>query len=134
MEDEIIEAGLNIILPVLKKAGLLAAQYSKACGRSTLTAEDVKYAMMYCARHEVGRQNSELALDSDPDSDSDSDSNDEIDIEMVDESDEPFTRYHGDDELMNKVNYSHDTWESWDPYAPAEKMLKDAINKNMYLV
>lgn len=122
-----IQTALDIIVPVLEKGGLLAAQYSKACGRTTLTAEDIKYAMMYCARHQVGVDVGSI-LPEETDSDSDS----EYEIETVDEDEEPFTRYTGDDTLMNKINECHDTWDDWEPSNMMEEMLKDAVNKNMY--
>ena len=122
------QACYDILLPVIEKASLLAAKYMKECGRNTLTAMDLQYAMKYCARYEVGVDMGTIFSESESDSDSDS----EIEFETVDEDDEPFTRYTGEDELLKGVNECFDTWESWEPYSPAEIMLKDAINKNMY--
>jgi hypothetical protein len=127
MEERVTQAAFDIIVPVLEKAGLLAAQYSKACGRTTLTAEDLKYAMMYCARYQVGVDTGSILPE-----ESDSDSDSEYEFETVDEDDEPFTRYTGDDDLMNKINECHDTWTEWEPSNKMEEMLKDAVNKNMY--
>lgn len=127
MEDQIIQASYDVILPVIEKAGLLAAEYMKGCGRSTLTSQDLKYAMMYCARHQVG-----VHIGSVLPEESDSDSDSEFELETVDEEDEPFTRYSGDNELLNKVNECHDTWDDWEPTIQAEIMLKDAIDKNIY--
>lgn len=125
MEDQIIQTSMEIILPVMEKATLLAAEYTKACGRQTLTAQDMKYALMYCSRNEIGKT---IGI---PDMSSSS-SDDEEDMETVDEEDEPFTRYSGDDPLMNAVNEAHDTWSQWEPQNPAEQMLKNAVDKNMY--
>jgi hypothetical protein len=127
MEERVTQAAFDIIVPVLEKAGLLAAQYSKACGRTTLTAEDLKYAMMYCARYQVGVDVGSILPE-----ESDSDSDSEYELETVDEGDEPFTRYTGDDDLMNEINECHDTWAEWEPSNKMEEMLKDAVNKNMY--
>lgn len=126
MEERVTQAALDILLPILEKGGLLAAHYSKTCGRTTLTAQDLKYAMMYCARYQVGVDVGSI-LPEESDSDSDSD----YEIETVDEDDEPFTRYVGDDELMIKINECHDTWTDWEPSNTMEEMLKDAVNKNM---
>jgi len=52
----------------------------------------------------------------------------EEEIEEVDDDEEPWTRYVGDDEMMNKVNECADTWDSWEPESPIEHSLKSAIN------
>jgi hypothetical protein len=127
MEQQLTQSAYDIILPVIEKSAILAAEYTKACGRSTLTAEDLKYATMYCAMNQVGVHIGSVMSDSDSDSDSESD----CELETVDEDDEPFTRYSGQDQLMNNINQCHDTWSTWEPTNPAEKMLKNAIDKNM---
>lgn len=126
MEDRYIGAAIACLLPVIERAGLLAAEYTKKTGRTVLTAKDMEYAMKYCARFKVGEPRDPGVWDSDSDSDSD------LDIQTVDESDEPFIRYSGDDPLMKAVNDSYDTWDQWEPVSPIEDMLKDAIDKNMY--
>jgi hypothetical protein len=127
MEDQIIESSINIMLPVLTKAVVLAGHYSKKCNRNTMTGQDMSYALKYCVRTKVGEtigiEHPELFDESD---------SDESDVELVDEDDEPFTRYTGDDELMNAVNSATDTWDEWEPQNPTERMLKDAVDKNMY--
>jgi hypothetical protein len=127
MEDQFIETSINIILPVLTKAVTLAGEYSKKCGRNTMTAQDMAYAVKYCARTKVGEtvgiEHPELFHETD---------SDESDVELVDEDDEPFTRYSGDDDLMNAVNQANDTWNEWEPMNPSESMLKNAVDKNMY--
>jgi histone H3/H4 len=50
MMEQYIETMTNLMLPVIEKSTLLAAEYSKACGRDTLLSEDMKYAMRYCVR------------------------------------------------------------------------------------
>ena len=118
----------DILLPVIEKASLLAAKYMKACERNTLTAMDLQYAMKYCARYEVGVDMGSIFTESESDSESDSD----FEFETVNEEEEPFTRYTGEDVDILRINECFDTWESWEPTNPAESMLKDAINKNMY--
>ena len=121
----------DILLPIIEKDSLLAMDYAKGCGRNTLTAMDLQYAMKYCTMYEVGVNIGSILTDSESDSDSESES--EFEIETVDEDDEPFTRYTGDDnEMFIKMNECFDTWESWEPTNPAETLLKDAIDKNMY--
>jgi hypothetical protein len=122
------QACYDILLPVIEKASLLAAKYMKACERNTLTAMDLQYAMKYCARYEVGVDMGSIFTESESDSESDSD----FEFETVNEEEEPFTRYTGEDVEILRINECFDTWESWEPTNPAESMLKDAINKNMY--
>ena len=59
--------------------------------------------------------------DSDSDSDSDSDQ----------EEEEEWTRYDGsDDDTSCKMNACVDTWSEWTPTNPAERALKNAVDKN----
>jgi len=112
---------MNIFIPVYESAIVLAAHYAKACGRPSVTAMDVQYGFRYAARNVTGKQLGTLF----PDLDSD----EESDEEEVDESAEPFTRYVGTDEFMNKMNECFDSWESWEPENPAEHSLKKSIDK-----
>ena len=54
MAEQYIDTMTNLLLPVLEQSTLLAAEYSKACGRDTLLPEDMEYAMKYCAMYKVG--------------------------------------------------------------------------------
>ena len=126
MEEQIIQASIDVILPVMESAQVLAGEYCKACNRKTVTGEDLKYTMRYAAMNITGRQTGTLFPEI---YDQESDSDEECDFEVVDEDDEPFTRYSGDNQLMNDINRSHDTWDSWVPRSPAEQLLKSSINK-----
>lgn len=123
MEEQIIQASIDILLPVMESAQVLAGEYCKACDRKTVTGEDLKYTMRYAAMNITGRQTGTLFPEIYGDSDED------CEIEVVDEDDEPFTRYSGDDQLMNDINRAHDTWVSWVPNSPAEQLLKSSIDK-----
>jgi hypothetical protein len=125
MEAQIIQDSMNILLPVMESAIVLAGEYSKKCSRTVLTSHDMKYAVRYCVRNVTGKHIGTLFPEIDED-------DDDEEIETVDEDDEPFTRYSGSDQLMNEVNEAHDTWEMWEPETPIESMLKDAIDKNVY--
>ena len=117
------EALMNIITPVLEKSLLLACKYSKACGRDVVLAQDVEYASKYCAMHTVGQDiGSVLELDDDDDDD------DGDDVEEVEEGEGDFTRYEGDDALMQAVNDAYDRWDAWEPTIPVEIMFKNAID------
>jgi len=123
MEEQIIQASIDILLPVMESAQVLAGEYCKACNRKTVTGEDLKYTMRYAAMNITGKQIGTLFPEIYDDSDED------CEIEVVDEDDEPFTRYSGDDQLMTDINRAHDTWVSWVPNSPAEQLLKSSINK-----
>lgn len=123
MEEQLIEAAINGIQPVLEGAILLAAEYSKKCGRDFVTATDFDYALKYSARYLVGKHVGTLFPELE-------DTEDPDDIEVVEENEDSFTRYEGSDEFMNRVNECYDTWDQWEPYSPLEKMLCDSIKKN----
>lgn len=118
MED----AAFEILKPVIESAMIIGAQYCKACGRSTVTARDVVYGMMFSARNVTGRQIGSLFPEIYEDDDEE-----EEEEEEIDDDEEPWTRYEGPDEIMNKVNECADTWDSWEPESPIEESLKDAI-------
>jgi hypothetical protein len=85
---------------------------------------DMKYGMRYAAKNIAGKQIGTLFPElQDEDEDEDS-------IEEVDEDDEPFTRYTGEDQIMSDINKAYDEWENWEPFSPLEKMLKSAIDNS----
>ena len=118
------EALVNIITPVLEKSLLLACKYCNACGRNTVLAQDVEYAAKYCAMNTVGQDVGRvLELENDDDDD-----DDEVEVETVDDCEHEFTRYDGQDALLQAVNAAHDAWDAWEPTIPVEIMLKNAID------
>ena len=123
--DNYMKAMMNIVTPVLEKGMVLAAQYAKACGRDAILMRDVEYAMKYCAMNEVGKK---IGTHFPGLYDDDEDIID--DIEVVEERDEDFTRYSGNDQMMNKINEAYDSWDSWVPTNPTEEIIKNAIDSN----
>ncbi|NBX48495.1 hypothetical protein EBT25_00790 [bacterium] len=123
MEENFLSAVNDIILPVMESATVLAAHYCKACGRNTVTDKDVEYGLKFAIRNVTGKQLGTLYPEIYEDSDSGSD------IEVVDDSDEPFTRYEGSEDLYVKMNECFDTWAEWEPQTPAERLLKNSANK-----
>jgi len=117
-------AAIEILKPVIESAVVIASHYCKACGRSTVTAKDMAYGMMFSARNVTGRQIGSLF----PEIYDEEDSEEEEDDDSVDENEEPWTRYEGTDETMIKVNECADTWETWEPESPIENSLRNAIN------
>lgn len=119
MED----AAMDILIPVMEAATVLGSHYAKACGRDTITGMDISYGLMYAARNVTGKQIGSLFPEI-----YDSSDEDEEAIE-VDETEEPFTRYEGTEELFVNMNTCADTWDSWEPSSPIETILKRAVNK-----
>ena len=127
MDNQVIDDAINILLPVLESSVVVAGDYSKKCGRTVLTAMDMNYAIRYCTRNVTGNHIGTLF----PDIEEDEEPGEE-ELETVDEDEEPFTRYSGDDDLMKSINEAYDTWDQWEPHTPMEQMLKEAVDKNVY--
>lgn len=124
MVEAFLKSAFDIVTPVLESSMILAAHYTKACGRSTVTAQDVKYSMRFCARELVGKHIGTLFPELQGSDSEDSGS----DVEEVDEDEEPFTRYEGLDPQIVAVNRAYDTWSEWEPTNPIEKLLKNAVD------
>jgi len=130
MTEQYIETMTNILLPVIERSTLLAAEYSKACGRDTLLPEDMEYAMKYCAMYTVGNTIGPAF----PEIYEDSEDSEDEDMEVVDEDECPsFVRYSGSDPILLQVNDAHDRWNDWIPQNPTEQILKNAINSNEHM-
>ena len=123
------DALMGILLPVLERSMILAAEYSKACGRDTVLSEDMEYAIKYCVMYTVGQDIGSLFPEI-----YNEESSDEEDIEEI-EPDEcpPFVRYSGADPTFRQMNEACDRWDTWIPQSPVEEMLKNAINSNEYI-
>lgn len=116
---------IDIFLPVMESSVVLAAHYAKATGRDCVTAQDVCYGLMYAARTVTGKQIGSLFPDVYDEEESDEEESDE-------EEEENWTRYTGaDDEHAVKMNECADSWDAWEPESPAERALKNAVNKAM---
>jgi acetamidase/formamidase len=125
--SQIENAAMDLFLPVMESATVLAAHYTKACGRTCITAQDMSYGLMYAARNVTGKHIGslypEIYEDEDEESGTDSDS---------DEDDETWSRYEGSDEMAQKMNECADTWNTWTPGNPTERALKNAVDKNSF--
>jgi hypothetical protein len=121
------QSAIDIFLPVLESSVVLAAHYSKATGRDCVTAQDVCYGLMYAARTITGKQIGSLF----PEVYDEEDSGEEEE-EYEDDAEENWIRYEGtDNEHAIKMNECADTWDAWEPESPAERALKNAVNKAM---
>jgi hypothetical protein len=128
MDDRIIQAGIDIFVPVMEMAVISAAKYANACNRTMVTAIDMEYGMKYSAMTYIGKHSgSHFEDDSDEDSDDEDYEESEWETDEEGEEDE-FTRYTGDDEEIIRMNNSFDAWDEWVPETPAEVMIKNAID------
>jgi hypothetical protein len=121
------QSAIDVFLPVMESSVVFAAHYAQACGRDCVTSQDICYGMMYAARNITGKQIGSLfpevyQEDSDEEeAEEDSDENEEAEA--------GWTRYDGTDEQALQMNASADSWDAWDPDSPAERALKNAVNK-----
>jgi len=132
MVEQYIETMTNILLPVMEKSTLLAAEYAKACGRDTIVSEDMEYAMKYCAMYKVGESIGSTMPEI---------YEEELTEEEMEEGEEDvdpeecpdFVRYSGTDQTFLQINEAFDRWNTWQPQNPTEHMLKNAINSNEHV-
>jgi hypothetical protein len=117
----------DVLIPVLESSMVYACHYCKATGRSTVTSKDVEYGLKYATRVILGKKIGSIF----PEIYDESESDDEDEIEVVDDDEEPFTRYEGPEEVFTEMNRVYDEWSEWTPEIPAEILLKNAIEKTM---
>ena len=131
---------MDIFLPVMESAVVLAAHYCKAAGRDCVQGDDMRLGLMFAARNVAGKhlgtlypevyESDESRSDSDGGSDSGSWETVEGSEELEDEPEPDWTPYEGtDDDLARKMNECAETWDSWEPETPAERALKNAVDK-----
>jgi hypothetical protein len=121
------QSAIDVFLPVMESSVVFAAHYAQACGRDCVTSQDICYGMMYAARNITGKQIGSLfpevyQEDSDENEEAEEDSDEE-------EAEARWTRYSGTDEQALQMNACADSWDAWDPESPAERALKNAVNK-----
>jgi len=124
MDNSILQTADDLIRPVMESSIVLASHYCKKSGRDCVTPTDMAYAMKFCARNMLGKHLGTMYPEI---YDEDEDDDDEYEI-LDDEDDTPFSRYSGDDEMLNSVNECWDTWDQWEPQDPMAQMLKRAID------
>jgi len=125
---QIEKSAMDLFLPVLESATVLAAHYAKMCGRTCITAQDMSYGLMYAARNVAGKHVGSLYPEAYEDSDEESDS----DSSESTSEDEVWTRYEGSDDMARNMNECADTWAQWSPTNPTERALKNAVDKNSF--
>lgn len=131
--SQIETAAMDLFLPVMESATVLAAHYAKACGRNCIMAQDMSYGLMYAARNVTGRQIGSLYPEIYEDSDEEDEESDaDSDSDSEGGPDDPWARYEGSDDTARKMNECADTWDQWVPTSPAERALKNAVDKNSF--
>jgi hypothetical protein len=145
MDTGMIEqAAIELFLPVMESATVLAAHYAQACGRDCVVSKDMRYGLMYAARNVAGRHVGSLypeiyeGEDSSTESeegeeDSGTESEGEGDEDEDEESEEEWTEYvpaeGGEpDDMALKMNECARTWDEWIPSNPTEAALKSAVD------
>lgn len=131
MQHRHAKALIDICKPVFETAVVLAAQYTSACGRSVLLSEDFQLAIKYCTMYRVGEPAESLFPGLAGDGAGDDDEEEEF--ECDDDEDEVWTRYVGDDPLMNAVTRAGREYDTWVPSNPAQEYLKSSIDANEYI-
>ena len=138
------QSAIELFLPVMESATVLAAHYSQACGRDCVVAKDMRYGMMYAARNVAGRHvgslypevydedsgtESESEGDQDSGTESDQDEEEEDSGTESDQDDPEWTEYEGtEDDMATKMNECARTWADWIPANPTEDALKSAVD------
>ena len=130
------QSAIELFLPVMESATVLAAHYSQACGRDCVVAKDMRYGMMYAARNVAGRHVGslypEVYEDSGTESEEEGEEEDEEDEDSGAESDQDdpeWTEYEGtEDDMATKINECARTWADWVPANPTEAALKSAVD------
>ena len=138
------QTAIELFLPVMESATVLAAHYAQACGRDCVVSKDMRYGLMYAARNVAGRHVGSLypeiyggTDDSGTESegealseeDEEGDEGDEGDEDEDEESEEEWTEYEGtEDDMALKMNECARTWDEWIPSNPTEAALKSAVD------
>lgn len=122
------EAALDIFLPVMESAVVIAAHYAKECGRDVVLGKDMHMGMMFAARNVTGKHVGTLFPEV-YEEDSESEGSEGSSSAEADECESLWTRYEGSDPQLIQVNECADTWDAWEPDTPAERALKAAVEK-----
>ena len=125
------EAAMDIFLPVMESAVVLAAHYCKAAGRDCVQGEDMRLGLMFAARNIAGKHLGTLYPEVyEDEDDSDSGSGEWVTDDEGEEEEPAWTPYEGtEDDVARKMNECADTWDAWEPETPTERALKNAVDK-----
>jgi hypothetical protein len=126
--DMMEKTAIDLFLPVMESATVLAAHYAKACGRDCIVATDMKYGLMYAARNVAGKHVGTLYPEV-YEEDSGSDEEEDLETDTDEEEDPDWSEYTGtEDDMAVKMNECAHTWAEWVPENPTEDALKSAVD------
>ena len=147
LNHELIHYAQSLIALFIAKATKLGSRYCVLSNRTTLTKEDIEYALKFQAiefiettdiKKELDEINEELMslLAEDEDDEYNSDDNDTIDIiEGGVDDEEPFKRAnpnlikdHNDELFVKKMHHYYEYWSQWKPSNYFEEKIQQAIN------
>jgi hypothetical protein len=128
MEERIKRSGAHLLNELMVYAIKNACAYAKSAGRDNMSGKDIIIALQYEAHEFIYRNHSQ----ENDDTESEESDSDEESVNESEDSDE-FTRSYSEDPLIQKMNYYHDTWDSWEPEVPIEKTIKNAVNEAIKL-
>jgi len=127
MDTDMMEnTAMDLFLPVMESATVLAAHYAKACGRDCIVASDMKYGLMYAARNVAGKHVGSLYPEAYEESDEE---DEEFEEDSGSDEDPDWSEYTGtEDDMAVKMNECARTWAEWIPENPTEDALKSAVD------
>ena len=141
MDTGMIEqTAIELFLPVMESATVLAAHYAQACGRDCVVSKDMRYGLMYAARNVAGRHVGSLypeiyegtddsGTESEGEALSEGDEDSGTESDQDEESEGEWTEYEGtEDDMALKMNECARTWDEWIPSNPTEAALKSAVD------
>ena len=120
----------------MKDAIRVSGRYAVACGRREVTGEDMKLALMYCARTFFQQRSDdelttdvqhERALMEEEESESGEEEEDESG-EEEESGEEDLTPTPADHQLRRHMETVASVWHRWDPEDPVHVLLKRAID------
>ena len=129
---ETVAATLRIFM---KDAIRVAGRYAIACERQEVCGNDMKMALMYCARTFFQRSDQELSADvrderklMDEESEEESEEGEEEEGEEEEGEEEDLTPTDADRQLRRNVDTVAQHWSRWDPDDPVHILIKRAID------
>jgi len=122
LEQAITTTGTDLLNKLMVYAIQNACVYAKSAGRENISGTDMIIALKYEAHEFPYRKHTDI------DDITSSDSEEEISEDESTDDDDTFTLSYSTDPLVQKMNYYHETWDSWEPQTQIEATLKNAVN------
>lgn len=136
-ENDATNEVLALMRVFMKDALTVSGRYAVGCGRTSVTGDDMRRALMYCARTFFERSDAQLAhevqcerveMDEESDQESDEESDQESDQDQKSEGAEEATASPADLQLVRNVDAVASVWHLWCPDDPVHCLIKRAID------